>query len=84
MQMPFRVSMRVPPTGISVSAAGDFNVTNAAAGTVAVTALVFNAPMSNQGVEVQPTVAAGLVAGNASSLRSANASARITVTGADL
>lgn len=77
------VPMRSRPTGLTVSAAGDFQLWNATTGTLTCTAVAY-AYSSDNIVTISATVASGLVSGNATSLRALNANAVITYTGAEL
>lgn len=58
------VKPRVPPTGITVSGASNFNIKDAAGSAIASTAIVFN-NSDQEATEMLVTVASGLVAGNA-------------------
>lgn len=82
--IPFNVPARIPPTGLTVSAAGDFWITNASAGyagTVSNVAMVYP---SVDGCNITITTSTGLVAGNATMLGAVNSNARLYFTGAEL
>ena len=80
---PFVVEPRVPPTGISISAAGDFRVTAAVATALGVTGLSFS-NASRKAAQINATVASGLVAGDATRFHSLSAAAKILFTGCEL
>ena len=63
----FPVTARVQPTGVTVSAAGNFSVRSASAAQLTCTALVFSTG-TYYGCTVEATVASGLVSGNATNL----------------
>jgi len=82
--LPFVVTPRTEPTGITVSAAGDFCCWQANTNTTASTTLTFSTG-SLSAVTVQPQGMSGLVAGNATVLLSNNtANAKILCTGCEL
>ena len=70
------VPMRIAPTSVTISAAGDFNATKADTSSQAVTAVAFNKGHLHSTL-LNIDVASGLVAGNASFMIAANSSARI-------
>lgn len=75
---------RISPTGIAISAAGDFQVRQANGTLNDCTEIVFSAA-SRYGVEVQATIgAANLVAGSGSILYMKSSSSRFRATGAQL
>jgi len=78
----FPVTARVQPTGATVNAAGNFTVRSAVAAQLAVTALTFSTG-TYYGATVEATVAAGLVAGNATNLFNSG-SGTILFTGCEL
>ena len=81
-QFPFVVQPRVAPTGITISAAGDFRMTNAAYTGLTVTALTFNSS-SLLMADLSITVASGAVAGDALLLYG-DSSGQILFTGCEL
>jgi hypothetical protein len=76
------VRMRKTPS-LSLSAAGDFDVTDAGGGTVAVTALILAVADQDSGV-FNVTVASGLTAGNATQLVSDSGGVAKMIVSADL
>ena len=79
--IPFQVTPRVAPTGVTVTA-GNFQVRNISAVTIAVTALTFvNANQTS--ACLQATVASGLIAGSATMLNN-TAPGLILFTGSEL
>jgi len=80
--IPFKVPMRVPPTGITVANPANFSVIHAATSTAA-TGIAFVAA-TTEGAFLDVTVAAGLTAGQGSLLQATNANATITFTGAEI
>ena len=83
MVFPFVVEPRVKPTGISISAAGNFRVTAANAAGIVVTGLAFS-NASRKAAQINATVGSGLVAGNATRFYSLAATAQILFTGCEL
>jgi hypothetical protein len=80
----FPVQARVAPTGITISAAGDFGGTIPAGGGVAYTGVAFNSATTSCG-EVYGTGASGLsAAGGCSQFRTRNTSALLLFTGCEL
>lgn len=77
------VQTRAQITGVTVSAASQFSLLTAAGGTAACTALAFAAATIHS-IGLTATVAAGMVAGNATIIMPNNASAQILGTGAEL
>lgn len=75
---PFPVVMRAAPTG-TVNNPTNFTTGNAAGGTINCTALTFSSASTSM-VQLNATVAAGLVAGNASNLLSGTSNATIDVS----
>lgn len=73
----YPVEMAGTPSAVTISAAADWSVTNAAGGAVACTALAIGIGYTARAARINATVAAGLVAGNAALLVAANANARI-------
>jgi len=80
--VPFQVTARVAPTGITVNAAANFSVRTANASRVAVTALAFSLGATNC-ASIEATVASGLVAGNSGNLFN-EGSGTILFTGCEL
>ena len=78
----FNSTARVAPTGITVSAAGNFRLRNSIAGLVTPTAIVFGTSTPNSGT-LEVTGASGLSAGNATNLVNF-ASGTIFFTGCEL
>lgn len=79
----YPVTPRVVPTGITVSNVSHFSVSTAAFGSATATVMAINDASLNA-FDISVTVASGLVAGNATILRSSNASGQILLTGAQL
>jgi hypothetical protein len=73
----FPVTMRAVPT-LAISAASDFQLLTASAGTAACTALIIGGSTSVDRGTFSATVASGLVAGNATFLLAADTAARAT------
>jgi hypothetical protein len=80
--VPFPVTARVSPTGITVNAANRFDLRSAAAARIVCTSLAF-LPGTPQGGAIDATVASGLVAGNATNLFNSN-QGTILFTGCEL
>lgn len=80
---PFAYPSRIAPTGVSVSANGHFQLTNAGGTGVNITAASFHSatPLN---AAVSFSVASGLVAGNATLLSVINTAGSIYFTGAEL
>jgi hypothetical protein len=78
----FIVTPRTPPTGISISAAGDFTVA-IAGGSVVCTALAFSSA-NNQAALLIATVASGLTTGQGNALRQTSTAGQILFTGCEL
>jgi hypothetical protein len=81
--IPFPVPTRIAVTGVTVSAASDFQVLNAAGTGLACTSLTFGTG-NTLGAALTFGVASGLVAGNATVLYAANANSQLIFTGAEL
>ena len=82
--LPYQVQPRVPPTGITASAAGSFylvNSTNGLAGTYSSTAFAHS---SLSALHVACTTSGGLVGGNATYLGTSTPPAQILGTGCEL
>ena len=80
----FPVQARVPPTGITISAAGDFGATQTAGAGVAYTSLTFNTATVLCG-ELNGAGASGLgAAGGGTQFRARNTSALLLFTGCEL
>jgi hypothetical protein len=80
----FPVQTRVPPTGITISAAGDFGATQTTGAGVAYTGLTFNTATVSCG-EVNGTGASSLgAAGGCTQFRARNTSALLLFTGCEL
>ena len=79
----FKVPPRTNPTGISISAAGDFKITNANDALNTVTAMTFQTG-TNVGCRMAVNVASGLTAGHATELYIQSSSAQILFTGVEL
>jgi hypothetical protein len=80
--IPLRVVARVAPTGVVVSAAGDFSALDASGVTRAFTGVAFNNASQNA-LQLNGTGASNLVAGNAAAIYG-NGNARIRATGCEL
>ena len=80
--VPFSVPTRLRVAGVIVSASADFQILGAGGGPLTGTVGFNNQGLTAAGIDV--TVASGLVAGNATSLQTASANARLTFTGAEL
>lgn len=80
----YKVTPRLAPTGIVTSTASAFNVIDASGSNVALTALVISAASSLENLALTLTVTAGLVAGNATVIKSGSGTTQILATGADL
>jgi hypothetical protein len=83
IQVPLRVSPRIPPTGVTVSNATHFGVYSSALAAVALSALTFGSA-SDRMVNLAATVAAGLTAGDSTALLSSSTSAQLLFTGCEL
>jgi hypothetical protein len=84
IHLPFKVSARVAPTGISASAAANFYLTNSTygvAGTYASTVFSYG---STEGIAIAASCGSGLVAGNITTIASNSTSAQILATGCEL
>jgi hypothetical protein len=79
----FKTTTRTPPTGVTVSAASDFEVMAGASGGITATALTF-AYASTDGVAINTTVASGQTSNAGAFLRGANSSAKLLFTGCEL
>jgi hypothetical protein len=80
----FPVATRVPPTGITISAAGDFGATQTGGGGVAYTSITFNTATTLCG-EVNAAGASGLgAAGGSTQFRARTTSALLLFTGCEL
>lgn len=79
----FKVTSRVPPTGVTVSSAGHFEVLSGGSGSIAITALTFSYA-SDDACTLATTVASGQNANAGGILRSSNASAQVQFTGCEL
>lgn len=77
----FDVEARVPPSGITAN--GTYAVTSAAGGAVALTGMTL-VVSGRRAVLIGAPVAAGLVAGDATTLQGTNAASRFILTGAEL
>ena len=80
---PFKVTPRVPPTGVTVSSAGHFAMLNSG-GAPQTCASVTLARSSYDAAMLSTDPSSGLVTGDASILSTINASARILFTGCEL
>jgi hypothetical protein len=81
--VPLPALTRVPVTGITIAAAGNFAARSATASLLTLTALSFISSTTTI-AQLNATVASGLAAGDASGLIALNSSARIVFTGAQL
>ena len=81
---PFQVPPRVPPTGVSVANAANFNVWDGGGNLIACTSIGLYGYAGSYGVILQPVVAAGLTLGRATSLNASNANCQILLTGSEL
>ena len=81
--IPYQVQPRVPPTGVTVSAAIHYGVVNAAGSGLNATAVTFSSA-SLTTAQISITVASGLVAGNASYLYAQSTSGKLLFTGCEL
>jgi hypothetical protein len=82
--LPFKVSTRVPPTGMTSSAASSFYMTNATYGAAGTFASLTFGYASNESALFYGTTSAGLVAGDVSTLATALFSSQILFTGCEL
>lgn len=80
---PFPVPSRIPPTGVTASSTGHFQVSNASGTAVNATGVTFTSA-TGVSCNVNFTVASGLVAGNASYAIASNSAAQLLFTGAEL
>jgi hypothetical protein len=81
--IPYQVQPRVPPTGLTVSAAIHYGIVNASGNGLNATAVTFSsASLTNAQISI--TVASGLTAGNASYLYCQSTSGRLLFTGCEL
>jgi hypothetical protein len=79
----FKVTSRVPPTGVTISNATHFEVLSGGSGNIALTALTFSYA-SVDACTLATTVASGQSTNAGGFLRSSNASAQIQFTGCEL
>ena len=84
ISIPFPVSARTIPTGITVSASTDFILSNSAGGSITSTAATFNISNSLNYGTILVTVASGLTAGNATNFGAGTANAKVFFTGCEL
>jgi hypothetical protein len=82
MVIPFPVTARVAPTGITVNSAGNFRLRSASSSLLTCTGISFSSASTYSG-SVDATVASGLVAGNATNLYN-TATGTILFTGCEL
>jgi hypothetical protein len=82
IHIPFPVTARVAPTGVTVNSAGNFRVRGATSSPITAVGVAFSTASPN-GCYVDASVSAGLVAGNATSLYNAG-SGTILFTGCEL
>jgi hypothetical protein len=82
ISIPFPVTARVAPTGVTVNSAGNFRLRNATSSLLTCTSLLFSTA-STQSASLDGNVASGLVAGNATNLYNAG-SGTILFTGCEL
>jgi hypothetical protein len=82
ISIPFPVTARVAPTGVTVNSAGNFRLRGATSTTLTCTSLLFSTA-STQAASLDGNVASGLVAGNATNLYNAG-SGTILFTGCEL
>jgi hypothetical protein len=82
ISIPFPVTARVAPTGVTVNSAGNFRLRGATSTTITCTSLLFSTA-STQSASLDGNVASGLVAGNATNLYNAG-SGTILFTGCEL
>ena len=78
---PFKVSTRVPATGVVTS--GTFRQLNSTGGGITITSIVFNGSDVTQ-ASIETTVASGLTGGNSSLFYSASSSEFVYFTGCEL
>ncbi|CAB4140516.1 hypothetical protein UFOVP684_57 [uncultured Caudovirales phage] len=84
IHLPFKVSARVAPTGITASAAANFYLTNSTyniAGTYSSTVFGYG---STEGIGLTCSTSTGLTAGNITTLGANSATAQILATGCEL
>jgi hypothetical protein len=79
----FKTTARVPPTGVTVSSASDFEVMAGASGNITTTALTFSYA-STDGAALNTTVASGQTTNAGAILRGLNSSAKLLFTGCEL
>lgn len=84
LDFPFAIEPRAIPTGAQVSAVGHFSMMDAAAAAIVCTGIAHSARTSRKTGVLGTSVAAGLVAGNATRLIATNATAQLLFTGAEL
>ncbi len=82
ISIPFPVTARVAPTGVTVNSAGNFRLRGATSTTITTTSVLFSTA-STQSASLDANVASGLVAGNATNLYNAG-SGTILFTGCEL
>ena len=82
ISIPFPVTARVAPNGVTVNSAGNFRLRNATSSLLTCTSLLFSTA-STQSASLDGNVASGLVAGNATNLYNAG-SGTILFTGCEL
>ena len=82
ISIPFPVTARVAPTGVTVNSAGNFRLRGATSTTITCTSLLFSTA-STHAASLDGNVASGLVAGNATNLYNAG-SGTILFTGCEL
>jgi hypothetical protein len=79
----FKTTARTPPTGVTVSAASDFEVMAGTSGAITTTVITF-AYASTDGAALNTTVASGQTANAGAFLRGLNSSAKLLFTGCEL
>jgi len=79
----FPVSTRVAPTGISISAASDFSVTDIYSQNVAALTITFSSAGFTSAL-IQGTAASGLTAGRPTTMFANNSNAKLLLTGCEL
>ena len=82
--VPFPVKTRVKPTGVTVSGAAHFSLTQAGSGRVASTAVAVQTVSGRLAGALNITVGSGLIAGEATTLWSNSAGAKFYFTGCEL
>jgi hypothetical protein len=81
--IPFKVTPRVAPTGVTISAASDFAARNNAGGTLGATGVTFNNATTNAGT-IALTGMSGTISGGSGTTGYVNSSGYVLFTGCEL